>query len=125
MGLVPASVAYPVSLDAKRRPTLPMALLAQVHIQPGDDLVAVPAGEGAILLQNRSAALARTRESVRAGFKSPVAEGAVDRFQQDRRADLERNDASFKARNADEASDSEAADRAAERGASLLAELGL
>lgn len=124
MGLVPGAVAYPVSMDAKRRPTLSAALLSDAHIRPDEDLIAVPVGEGAILLHTRAAALTRARESIRAGFTTPVAEGAVERFQQDRRADHQRNDETFK-RRARETSDPEATGRAAERGAALLAKLGL
>lgn len=119
MGL--SSVAgFPVSLDAKRRPTLPAELLRDAHIQAGDELRAFPGGEGIIVLCNRDAVLSQVRESIRAGFDAPVTEGAVERFLAERRQDQTREDARFASRNDDTTDEQTEA-----RGAALIAELGL
>ncbi|MFC7497061.1 MULTISPECIES: AbrB/MazE/SpoVT family DNA-binding domain-containing protein [unclassified Nocardioides] len=134
MGFVSATSGYEVTLDSKRRPTLPAALLSQVHIQPGDDLIAVPGGEGTIVLRNREAVLAQARANIQSGFKTAVAPGVVERFKQDRLAEEVNTDARFQSRRTTEgvATAGEAVpgnqslnERAVERGAALLAELGL
>lgn len=111
------------SLDTKRRPTLPAALLTMVHIEPGDELLATPVGEGQILLQSRSAALREVRQSIRSGFATPPAEGAVARFREERAHDHTRSEARGASTSHDAAQTSDA--QVEERGAALLAELDL
>lgn len=122
MGLVSAA-GFEVSLDTKRRPTLPAALLSLVHIEPGDDLLAIPDGEGRILLQSRDAVLREVRESIRSGFENPQVEGVVDRFLEERTRDHVRSEAHRASTSRDAAQISDA--QVEERGAALLAELGL
>lgn len=127
IGFVSGTSGYEVTLDSKRRPTLPAALLSQAHIQPGDELIATTGGEGTIVLRSREAALAQARANIQSGFKAPVEPGAVERFKQDRLAEDEHVNARYQSRRATaDAPDAGALDeRAAERGAALIAELGL
>lgn len=53
--------SYPITLDARRRPTLPAELLAESGLDPRDELVAY-AEEGRIVLSTRAALLARVQD---------------------------------------------------------------
>ena len=80
---------WPVALDAKRRPTLPVALLAEAGIAAGEPLVARAGGDGVIVLETRAALRRRLQERYAEGRRrtgrsgSPVeellAERAADR----------------------------------------------
>jgi bifunctional DNA-binding transcriptional regulator/antitoxin component of YhaV-PrlF toxin-antitoxin module len=53
---------WQVALDAKRRPTLPAALLEEAGISPADALVAHADGEGVIVLETRAAVRRRLQQ---------------------------------------------------------------
>lgn len=63
----PVVRAWPVALDAKRRPTLPVALLEEAGITPGQPMVAHTGGEGVIVLETRAAIRRRLRERYEQG----------------------------------------------------------
>ncbi len=67
MGAVGFSNGYRVHVDAKRRPTLPAALLAEANIDPSHDLVAHADGLGRIVLEDPLAVLAAFQDDVLAG----------------------------------------------------------
>ncbi|CAA9412896.1 MAG: hypothetical protein AVDCRST_MAG35-1538 [uncultured Quadrisphaera sp.] len=54
------TTTYPITLDARRRPTLPAELLAESGLDPRDELVAY-AEEGRIVLSTRAALVARVQ----------------------------------------------------------------
>ena len=58
---------FRVGLDAKRRPTLPAALLRQAHIDPSHDLIARADGEGRIVLEDPLTMLTAFQNAVLAG----------------------------------------------------------
>jgi len=62
-----AVTTFRVGLDAKRRPTLPAALLREAHIDPSHDLIARADGEGRIVLEDPVAMLAAFQSAVLAG----------------------------------------------------------
>ena len=70
-------VMFRVKVDAKRRPTLPQALLDAAGVGGGQDLVAHLEEPGRIVLEAPAAVLARLQEAVRAG-KQAREEGAGD-----------------------------------------------
>lgn len=58
---------FRVTLDAKRRPTLPTALLRAAQIDPTHELIARPDGEGRIVLEDPEALLRAFQSAVLAG----------------------------------------------------------
>lgn len=67
MTTTPYTAGYRVPLDAKRRPTLPAALLVEAGIDPTHELVARADGPGRVVLEDPLTVLA--------GFQAAVAEG--------------------------------------------------
>ena len=70
---------FRVKVDAKRRPTLPQALLDAAGVGGGQDLIAHLEEPGRIVLEAPGAVLARLQEAVRAGKQQRQEEaGDVD-----------------------------------------------
>ena len=85
---VPVMTGYRVSLDAKRRPTLPAALLREARIDPTHELIARADGEGRIVLEDPSALLAAFQSEVLAGKAHHGVTGSLaDDLMEDRAAD--------------------------------------
>jgi hypothetical protein len=61
-------IGYRVILDAKRRPTLPAALLEEAGISPSSDLVAHSDRKGRIVLEDPLAMLAAFQQAVAEGM---------------------------------------------------------
>lgn len=67
MSAVSMSPGYRVRIDAKRRPTLPAALLDEAQIDATHELVAHADGLGRIVLEDPLAVLAAFQDDVLAG----------------------------------------------------------
>jgi hypothetical protein len=82
------TVGYRVQVDAKRRPTLPAALLAEARIDPSHELVARADGLGRIVLEDPLAVLASFQADVLAGKSRLGNQGSVvEELLADRAAD--------------------------------------
>lgn len=81
--------SYPVRLDARRRPTLPSALLEEAGIMAGSqELVARVDGPGRVVLEDPTALLGALQKSVAAHKRERHIRGSlVDRLLDDRRDD--------------------------------------
>jgi hypothetical protein len=81
-------MSFRVGLDAKRRPTLPAALLREAHIDPSHDLIARADGEGRIVLEDPVTLLASFQSAVLAGKAERGETGSLaDDLLADRAAD--------------------------------------
>lgn len=79
---------YRVSLDSKRRPTLPAKLLAEAELPDVRELVARVDGPGRIVLEDPNAALSRLQSSIRAGKRGlRTQESLADSLLADRAVD--------------------------------------
>lgn len=88
MGMVGFSTGYRIRVDAKRRPTLPAALLAEAKIDASHDLVAHADGLGRIVLEDPLAVLAAFQDDVLAGKVEQGTDGSlVEDLLADRAAD--------------------------------------
>lgn len=87
------SPAYRVHVDAKRRPTLPAALLAEAGIDATHELVARADGHGRIVLEDPLEILAAFQNSVADGMRDLGTTGSlVDDLLADRAADASAGD---------------------------------
>lgn len=85
----PVMNGFRVSLDSKRRPTLPVALLEEARIDPSHELIARADGEGRIVLEDPSALLAAFQRKVLEGKADQgVAGSLADELMEDRAIDL-------------------------------------
>ncbi len=81
---------YVLRMDAKRRPTLPAALLEEAALTPGSELIARAEGKGRIVLETPDAIKRRVRERAAAGRRrTGRTDSAVDSLLADRAADGE------------------------------------
>lgn len=71
---------FRVSLDSKRRPTLPVALLRQAGLEHSHELVAHVDGPGRLVLEDPDAALVAFQDEIAA---ARVATGFEDALDQD------------------------------------------
>lgn len=79
---------YVLRLDAKRRPTLPAALLAEAALKPDSELIARADGAGRIVLETAEAVKRRVRDRAVAGrARTGRTESAVDSLLVDRATD--------------------------------------
>lgn len=87
--LVSHLTSYPVRLDARRRPTLPSALLEEAGIMVGSqELVARVDGPGRVVLEDPAALLASLQERVAAEKPTRTIRGSlVDHLLEERRND--------------------------------------
>lgn len=93
VGVMVSAHQYRVSLDSKRRPTLPAKLLAEAQLPDVGELVARVDGPGRIVLEDPNAALGRLQSAVRAGKHRMRTETAMaDSLLADRVADLSLGD---------------------------------
>ncbi len=74
---VPAASSYRLPLDAKRRPTLPAALLAEAGIDATHELVARADGPGRVVLEDPLSVLAAFQAAVAGGKQLRGFEGSL------------------------------------------------
>ena len=80
--------SYRLHLDARRRPTLPPALLEEAGIDPTHELVAHSDGRGRVVLEDPLVALAAFQDAVSKGMRRNGYEGSlVEDLLSDRSAD--------------------------------------
>lgn len=80
--------SYPVRLDARRRPTLPSALLEEAGIADSQELVARVDGPGRVVLEDPAALLASLQASVLAKKSTRNIRGSlIDHLLEERRND--------------------------------------
>ena len=83
-----AATSYRLPLDAKRRPTLPAALLAEAGIDATHELVARADGPGRVVLEDPLSVLAAFQAAVVEGKRLHGFEGSLaDDLLADRAAD--------------------------------------
>jgi bifunctional DNA-binding transcriptional regulator/antitoxin component of YhaV-PrlF toxin-antitoxin module len=93
MSMMGFSTGYRVHVDAKRRPTLPAALLAEAGIDATHELVARADGHGRIVLEDPLEILAAFQNSVADGMRDLGTTGSlVDDLLADRAADASAGD---------------------------------
>jgi bifunctional DNA-binding transcriptional regulator/antitoxin component of YhaV-PrlF toxin-antitoxin module len=81
-------IGYRVTMDSKRRPTLPAALLEEAGIDPASELIAHADGKGRIILDDPQAMLAAFQTAVLQGMAETGFTGsAVDDLLADRATD--------------------------------------
>lgn len=81
--------SYKVSMDAKRRPTFPAALLEEQGIDPSHELVLRPGGPGQIIVEDPFAAFAAFQDdiAVELAARGETPESVVDSLFADRAVD--------------------------------------
>lgn len=86
----PFTTTYPIKLDHRRRPTLPIALLEEAGISAGGyELIARVEGPGRVVLEDPRASLAALQEDLAAKKRSRNITGSlVDRLLEDRQNDM-------------------------------------
>jgi bifunctional DNA-binding transcriptional regulator/antitoxin component of YhaV-PrlF toxin-antitoxin module len=93
MSIMGYSTGYRVRVDAKRRPTLPAALLAEAGIDTTHELIARSDGRGRIVLEDPLEVLAAFQNSVAEGMREVGESGSlVDDLLADRAADASTGD---------------------------------
>jgi hypothetical protein len=93
MSMTGYSTGYRVHVDAKRRPTLPAALLAEAGIDATHELVARADGLGRIILEDPLEVLAAFQNGVTEGMRELGETGSlVDDLLADRVADARAGD---------------------------------
>ena len=83
------TTSYPVRLDDRRRPTLPLALLEEAGIAVGPhDLIARVDGPGRVVLEDPTALLADLQKTVATSkLEKKIRGSLVDRLLEDRQTD--------------------------------------
>jgi hypothetical protein len=80
--------SYRLHLDARRRPTLPPALLEEAGIDPSHELVAHADGRGRLVLEDPLVALAAFQDAVAEGLRQEGHDGSlIDDLLAERAAD--------------------------------------
>lgn len=69
--------SYPITLDARRRPTLPAELLVEAGLDAGDELVAYPES-GRIVISTRDELVRHVRATFRAGRRTDEPDPAAE-----------------------------------------------
>ena len=110
-----------VTVDSKRRATIPTDLLREAGVRVGDHLVVTVVGPGSFALRTRASILSEVRAEIEAGFSDGIvgSTDAIDEIRAERQRDSGMTDARL---DVDEPRDPEVVQA---RGTALLTRLGL